>query len=180
MEKKILRKDILEKLKNINSKERLSFEKAIYKKLFENENFKKAKCIGLTIPFGTEINTYPIIEKLLNEGKTVCSPICEKESRNMIFYKINSLDELVEGYYGIKIPPEKKENIVEKDMIDLILVPGVGFDKDNYRIGFGGGYYDRYLKDYKGYTISLAFKDQIIDKVPINEFDLPVNLVITN
>ena len=60
------------------------------------------------------------------------------------------------------------------------IVPGVGFDKDNYRIGFGGGYYDRYLKDYKGYTISLAFKDQIIDKVPINEFDLPVNLVITN
>ena len=116
----------------------------------------------------------------MNEGKTVCSPICEKENRNMIFYKINSLDELVEGYYGIKTPPEKKENIVEKDMIDLILVPGVGFDKDNYRIGFGGGYYDRYLKDYKGYTISLAFKDQIIDKVPINEFDLPVNLVITN
>ena len=180
MDKKILRKDILEKLKTINSKERLSFEKAIYNKLFENENFKKAKCIALTIPFGTEINTYPIIEKLLNEGKTVCSPICEKESRNMIFYKINSLDELVEGYYGIKTPPEKKENIVEKDMIDLILVPGVGFDKDNYRIGFGGGYYDRYLKDYQGYTISLAFKDQIIDKVPINEFDLPVNLVITN
>ena len=112
MDKKILRKDILEKLKTINSKERLSFEKAIYNKLFENENFKKAKCIALTIPFGTEINTYPIIEKLLNEGKTVCSPICEKESRNMIFYKINSLDELVEGYYGIKTPPEKKENIL--------------------------------------------------------------------
>ncbi|EGV09817.1 5-formyltetrahydrofolate cyclo-ligase [Parvimonas sp. oral taxon 393 str. F0440] len=180
MDKKILRKEIQEKLKNISDEDRKSFEEILYKKLFENENFKNAKCIALTIPFGTEINTYPIIEKLLENGKEVCAPICEKESRKMTFYKINSLDELIEGYYGIKTPPEIDENIVEKDQIDLILVPGVGFDKDNFRIGFGGGYYDRYLNDFKGYTISLAFKEQIIQKVPTNEFDLPVDLVITN
>ena len=98
----------------------------------------------------------------------------------MTFYKINSLDELVEGYYSIKTPPKIEKNIIKKDEIDLILVPGVGFDKNNYRIGFGGGYYDRYLKDFKGYTISLAFKEQIVEKVPTNEFDLPVDLVITN
>ncbi|MCZ7407683.1 5-formyltetrahydrofolate cyclo-ligase [Parvimonas micra] len=180
MDKKIIRKEIQEKLKKISDKDRKSFEEILYKKLFENENFKNANCIALTIPFGTEINTYPIIEKLLKDGKTACSPICEKESRKMTFYKINSLDELIEGYYGIKTPPKIEENIIKKDEIDLILVPGVGFDKNNYRIGFGGGYYDRYLKDFKGYTISLAFKEQIVEKVPTNEFDLPVDLVITN
>ena len=106
MDKKIIRKEIQEKLKKISDKDRKSFEEILYKKLFENENFKNANCIALTIPFGTEINTY--------------------------------------------------------------------------RIGFGGGYYDRYLKDFKGYTISLAFKEQIVEKVPTNEFDLPVDLVITN
>ena len=180
MDKKIIRKEIQEKLKKISDNDRKSFEEILYKKLFENENFKNANCIALTIPFGTEINTYPIIEKLLKNGKIVCSPICEKESRKMTFYKINSLDELVEGYYGIKTPPKIEENIIKKDEIDLIWVPGVGFDKNNYRIGFGGGYYDRYLKDFKGYTISLAFKEQIVEKVPTNEFDLPVDLVITN
>lgn len=180
MDKKIIRKEIQEKLKKISDKDRKNFEEVLYKKLFANENFKKANCIALTIPFGTEINTYPIIERLLKDGKTVCSPICEKESRKMTFYKINSLDELIEGCYGIKTPPEIEKNIVKKNNIDLILVPGVGFDDNNYRIGFGGGYYDRYLKDYKGYTISLAFKEQIVEKVPTNEFDLPVNLVITN
>lgn len=180
MDKKFLRKEIQEKLKKISIEDRKNFEEILYKKLFENENFKNARCIALTIPFGTEINTYPIIEKLLEEGKIICAPICEKETRKMLFYKISSLDELVEGHYGIKTPPEIEENIIEKENIDLILVPGVGFDKDNYRIGFGGGYYDRYLKDFKGHTIALAFKEQIIEKVPTNEFDLPVELVITN
>lgn len=180
MDKKIIRKQIQEKLKKISEEDRKIFEEILYKKLYENENFKNAKCVALTIPFRTEINTYPIIEKLLKEGKTVCSPICEKETRKMTFYKIDSLNELIEGYYGIKTPPEIEKNIVEKNDIDLILVPGVGFDKNNYRIGFGGGYYDRYLKDYKGHTIALAFKEQIVEKVPKNEFDLPVDLVITN
>ena len=60
------------------------------------------------------------------------------------------------------------------------MVPGVCFDKENFRIGFGKGYFDRYLKDFKGYTISLCFKEQIIQKVPRNKFDLKVKLVITN
>lgn len=180
MEKKFLRKEIQNKLKQISSETRKKYEEIIYKKLFENENFKKAKCIALTISFGTEINTFPIIEKLFEEKKIVCSPICNKETKEMFFYKFCSNEDLVQGYYGIMTPREIKENFIKKEDIDLILVPGVAFDKENFRIGFGGGYYDRYLKDFKGSTISLAFKEQIIEKVPRNEFDLPVGLVITN
>lgn len=180
MDKKTLRHIIQQKIKKLSETERKNKEKVLYEKLFENKNFKNANCIALTIPFGTEINTYPIIEKLFSCNKVVCAPICEKETKKMTFYRIKSLDDLIDGYYGIKTPPEIKENIIEKDNIDLILVPGVGFDSKNFRIGFGGGYYDRYLKDYNGHTISLAFKEQIIDKVPKNEFDLPVELVITD
>lgn len=180
MDKKFLRKEIQNKLKKISAFEKKQYENILYKKLFENEFFKKSKCIALTISFGTEIDTYPIIEKLLSEKKIVCSPICNKQTKEMIFYKFNSINELVDGYYGIKTPKEIKENIVEKENIDLILVPGVCFDKENFRIGFGKGYFDRYLKDFKGYTISLCFKEQIIQKVPRNKFDLKVKLVITN
>lgn len=180
MDKKTLRKEIQTKLKLISDENRKKYEEIIYEKLFENEKFKNSKCIAITIPFGTEINTYPIIEKLLDEKKIVCSPICEKESRKMTFYKIESLDNLIEGHYGIKTPLMVEKNIIFKEDIDLIIVPGVGFDRYNFRIGFGGGYYDRYLKDFKGHTISLAFKEQIIDKVPTNKFDLPVEFVITN
>lgn len=180
MDKSAIRKSILNNLKNLSTEYVKNSEEIIYIKLFSNEIFNKSKCIALTIPFGTEINTYPIIEYLLKNNKIVCSPVCIKETREMIFYRFDKIDDLVEGYYGIKTPPEIKENIVDKNSIDLIIVPGVGFDKDNYRIGFGGGYYDRYLQDFNGSTISLALKEQIIEKVPTNQFDLPVQIVITN
>ena len=178
--KKILRREILERLKKISLEERKNKESILYKKLFENENFKKANSVAITIPFGTEINTFPIIEKMLAEGKLVCSPICEKETKEMTFYRLNSINNLVLGDYGIKTPQKIEENKVEKDKIDLIIVPGVAFDETNFRIGFGGGYYDRYLRNFKGNTIALAFKEQIIEKVPTNKYDLPVELVITD
>lgn len=180
MNKSEIRRTILNKLKNLSKDYVKESEEIIYKKLFSDEVFKNAKCVALTIPFGTEINTYPIIENLLKNNKIVCSPVCIKETREMIFYKFDKVEDLVEGYYGIKTPKEIKKNIIRKEDIDLILVPGVGFDNNNYRIGFGGGYYDRYLKDFKGNTISLALKEQIIENVPINQYDLPVNKVITN
>lgn len=180
MNKSEIRKNILNKLKNLSEDYVKQSEEIIYKKLFLDDDFKNAKCVALTIPFGTEINTYPIIENLLKNKKIVCSPVCIKETREMIFYKFDKVEDLVEGYYGIKTPMEIKENIIKKENIDLILVPGVGFDKNNYRIGFGGGYYDRYLKDFKGNTISLALKEQKIEKVPTDQYDLPVQKVITN
>lgn len=180
MEKKEIRKNILNNLKILTEDYIKDSEEIIYRKLFSDEIFNNAKCVALTIPFGTEINTYPVIEYLFKNNKVVCSPICIKETREMIFYKFEKIEELVDGYYGIKTPLEIKENIVKKEDIDLILVPGVAFDKNNYRIGFGGGYYDRYLKDFEGNTISLAFKEQIIDKVPTDKYDLPVQKIITN
>lgn len=97
MDKKTIRKSILETLKNLDKNYVLNAEKSIYEQLFEDENFTNSKCVAITVPFGTEINTYPIIEKLLNDGKIVCSPICIKETRAMIFYKIESIESLVEG-----------------------------------------------------------------------------------
>lgn len=76
-------------------------------------------------------------------------------------------------------PKEHETDAVSKEEIDLVIVPGLLYNRAGYRVGFGGGYYDRFLKDYRGYTISLAFSFQLIDHLPHEEYDIPVGKMIT-
>ena len=94
----------------------------------------------------------------------------------MNFYTINSLKELKKGNYGILEPDNDK--LVNKKDIDLLIVPIVSYDKDHNRLGYGGGYYDRYLKDYEGKVIGLAFTFQQVEKLPVERFDLPIKTII--
>ena len=94
----------------------------------------------------------------------------------MNFYTINSLKELKKGNYGILEPDNDK--LVNKKDIDLLIVPIVSYDKDHNRLGYGGGYYDRYLKDYAGNVIGLAFTFQQVEKLPVERFDLPIKTII--
>ena len=94
----------------------------------------------------------------------------------MNFYMINSLKELKKGNYGILEPDNDK--LVNKKDIDLLIVPIVSYDKDHNRLGYGGGYYDRYLKDYEGKVIGLAFTFQQVEKLPVERFDLPIKTII--
>lgn len=84
-----------------------------------------------------------------------------------------------DGYFGLDEPDVKKTTPVKKDAIDLLIVPGLVFTKKGYRVGFGGGYYDRYLTDFTQPTVSLVHTKQFVEDFPIEPFDIPVQYLVT-
>lgn len=163
--------------------ERLSYElwcKDIQDKLFHSAEWKVAKTIGVTISRFPEVDTEQIIMRAWHEGKKVAVPKCFPKDKSMQFYLLEDFKQLETVYFGLREPIVSKVSACHKNAIDLMLVPGLLFDKEGYRIGFGGGYYDRYLTDFQGVKISLAFAQQVVEKVPTDIFDIPVHKLVTN
>lgn len=149
------------------------------KRLLDEPAINKAQTIAITLSNRPEIDTIYIIEALWKMDKRVVVPKCSPADRSMQFYEIESFAQTERAYKNILEPIPEMTELVEKKNIDLIVVPGVVFDRQGYRIGFGGGYYDRYLADFEGERISLAFDVQLIEAVPRESHDLPVHILIT-
>ena len=120
-----------------------------------------------------------MIESAWQSGKHVAVPKCNPDTREMDFRLITTFEDLETVYMDLKEPIVSRTVSIDKGQIDLQLVPGVVYSDEGFRIGFGGGYYDRYLTDYKGSRVSLAFDNQTSHEVPIEEHDIPVNKIIT-
>ena len=126
---------------------------------------------------GREPDTTELIEALWQRGKTVLLPRCLPK-RGMEARRIVSGSKLVYSAYGIP-EPDQECPVVLRDTIDLILVPNLCCDQQGYRLGHGGGYYDRYLAGYSGMTVSLCPEAWLQEQLPRDEYDLPVRLVLT-
>lgn len=178
MTKEEIRKYILDKRNALSGKERSEASKTIAKKLYELEAFKSAANIFLYSSFGSEVDTKPITERLLSEGKAVALPRCT-DDKNMVFHYIDSLDDLKSGYKRILEPDEKSPMALSEP--DIIIVPGVAFDANMNRIGYGRGYYDRVFKAIPLYVpkIALAFDVQIADEIPYETLDETMDIIIT-
>ncbi len=137
----------------------------------------EARTVLLFYGVNREPDTKALIQTLLKQGKTVALPKCLPE-RRMEVRIVRSLDDLKPGAYSIPEPVEDCP-VIERDRIDLILVPNVCCDKQGYRLGRGAGYYDRYLAGYTGITVALCPKQWLQERLPVDEFDLPVELVLT-
>ncbi|MBD7983155.1 5-formyltetrahydrofolate cyclo-ligase [Sporosarcina sp. Sa2YVA2] len=174
-----IRKSVLKLLNNMFEYEHDRKSAVIMNQLIESDSFKKAKCVAVTISRYPEVDTRPIIKYAWQMGKRVAVPKCNARTREMDFRTINSFEDLETVYMDLLEPIESKTKSVRKDEIDLQIVPGVVFSKEGYRIGFGGGYYDRYLEQYKGDSVSLAFEIQMMNEVPVQSHDLPVDRIIT-
>ena len=121
-----------------------------------------------------EVDTIKLIKHSLEREKKVAVPKCE--GNYIVFYYINNLEDLKEGSFNILEP---KANQMVKDFNNSIcIVPGIAFDKQNNRIGYGKGFYDRFLKDYKGIKIGLTYKECICDKIDVDENDVKMDKVI--
>lgn len=173
--KKKIRKTALEKRLNHPPKNLSRFSTTIRKKLLLRKEFKKAKTIFFYIPIKNEVDILSVIKKSF-KNKNVLVPKIEGEE--MHAYKINSLDDLVMGKFQTPTAKENCEKVNPKE-IDLILVPGIAFDKKGLRIGFGKGYYDRYLKKINAPKIALAYDFQIHENIPGEIHDERVDLIIT-
>lgn len=180
-EKKVLRNKILEIRDSLNNNEKELIDNKIFNELINTDLYKRSINIFIYISFSNEINTRNIIEKAFKDKKNVFIPKVYKDDKLMKAIKLNSIDELKKNSMGI-LEPIDDSNYIEKENIDLIVVPGVVFDKECNRIGYGGGYYDRYLKDIKSKEnkIALAYDLQIVDKIESEVHDIKVDYIITN
>ncbi len=174
MNKSVLRKKYLEIRKNITDKDIKSNE--IFNRLIQLEEFNNANVIAFYYPLRSEVNTLRMIKYSLENNKTVLLPKVIGEY--MVFYKINSFNNLKKSNFGIMEP--EGGIIFDKNSIDLIVLPGVCFDRNLNRIGFGKGYYDRYLEGYIGQTIGLCFEEQISEEeIQTSENDIKLKYIIT-
>lgn len=179
MEKADQRRKMIELLKTMQPEEHQMKSDAIVEFLKADEAFQKAETIGVTISAFPEVDTHRLIEYCWKAGKKTAVPKCDPVTRAMTFRIIEDFSQLETVYMRLLEPMEEKTQSVEPGEIDLLLVPGVVFSQDGYRIGFGGGYYDRYLTRYAGPTRSLAFAMQLVDAVPVEPHDIPVDCICT-
>ncbi|WP_338451630.1 5-formyltetrahydrofolate cyclo-ligase [Niallia oryzisoli] len=180
IEKNVLRKEIKKKLQAIPKSLYEHYSYQIAQSLYQDALWKSAHMIGITISNPPEVDTYQIIRKAWDEGKTIVIPKCEPKEKRMEFRILERFNQLESVYFSLFEPIEAKTKRVVPSEIDLLIVPGLAFTKDGYRLGVGGGYYDRFLQLYKGKTLSLAFQEQMVDGLPTESHDLPVEKIITN
>ncbi len=183
--KEILRKKMKKMLKSQKQSERRNKSTTIQKKLFKQKEFLTSKCVMLYVSKGTdEVETGSIIKKALYMGKKVVLPVTLEREKKMKPVRFKNFKQgFKKGSYGIYEPKESKsERPIRIKNIDLVIVPGLAFDKKNNRLGRGCGYYDRFLKKLPKDTpkIGLGFRFQLFKIVPTTGRDTSLTRVITN
>lgn len=178
-----LRKKLLSKLASKSPKELSKKSRLIAKKLFQEDLFIAARHVLFYVSLPKEVDTRPMIDRSLRLGKKVSVPKAGTRTKSLAFYSIkNRKTDLKKGAHGIMEPIPAKTRLVRPEKADLVIVPGVGFDGDNHRLGRGAGYYDRFLEKIgnKISKVGLAFSFQFVPKLPRHKHDQKVDKVITD
>ncbi|MCQ2523708.1 MAG: 5-formyltetrahydrofolate cyclo-ligase [Lachnospiraceae bacterium] len=184
--KEEIRIDLLNKRDSLSSEQWNGFSSKIQKTILESNLYKDSDKLFIYSDYHGEVGTLVLIEDALLKGKDVFLPKCHENftEARMDFYKITSTCELVNGYKGILEPMENLSNRFDyesnKESKLLMFVPGVVYDKNNNRMGYGKGYYDNYLKDKPNMIkIGIAFSLQVIDEIPVTENDIKMDFIVT-
>ncbi|HHW48021.1 MAG TPA: 5-formyltetrahydrofolate cyclo-ligase [Clostridiaceae bacterium] len=184
-EKRLIRKRILEirETADIGFIHEMSLR--ITKKFTSMDIFKKSETIMAYMDFRNEVATMDLIKFCISHKKRVALPRIEsRETGHKEIYPYVIHDILLDtepGFYGIMEPVRNPGNLVRPDEIDIVLVPGVAFSEGRYRIGYGAGYYDRFLKKVRTdcIKIGIAFEFQVLKSIPVEEHDVPLDMIIT-
>lgn len=153
--------------------------KEVSKKLSSLKLYNDCDTILCYASLEDEISTDRIIANALKDGKIVALPYCIDNEGNMEFYLINSLDDLKIGTFGVREPDINKCKKLSPNENALIIVPALCFDKRGYRIGYGKGYYDKYLQNHPLISVGLCYNSLVFNEIPSSEYDAPVNYIIT-
>ena len=175
-----IRRRIL-KLRNAMPREEIAAASLeIVKKLTEMEEIRRASTLMVFLSFGSEVHTDDLISWGWDAGKRIVVPLCCPETRELMPCRIDGLDELETGHYGIREPKASHLQPVLQREIDAVLVPAVAFDRRGCRVGYGGGYYDRFLPGCpQAAKIGAAFARQIIAAIPADPYDVTVDRIVT-
>ena len=169
-----LRKQVLHEMKAIPRTQKVTMDLALTERLLQHPFYQEAKVIASYLSFPHEFQTQELIEQALKDGKKVLIPKTYPKGR-MDFVVYNP-QQLVKTSFGL-LEPQGDLEVVDSSQIDLIHVPGLAFTTEGYRIGYGGGYYDRYLEHFTGHTLSTVYHYQVQDFIP-EDHDIPVQEVL--
>ncbi len=175
MDKKALRREISEKKRAMTPQQIEQTSLALAEKFFAHPAYKEAKTIFGYLSYNQEVRTLPILERALKDGKQVAVPKIIGDA--MVFIRLDDLSRVELGYCNI---PEPIDNgPVVEDTRALMLMPGLAFDPEGRRCGYGGGFYDRYLQEHPGHpTVALCYGFQMFDRLDTDEHDIPVDAVL--
>ena len=177
--KKSLRKLYIDERKNLSDKYKAESGKEIEKKFLSTEEYKNSSKIFIYINMKNEAPTVGIIKQALKDGKKVAVPVT-LTNREMFFVYIDGLDNLVKTKIGVYDPKAERKDEALPDEQTLLAVPGVAFDIEGKRMGYGGGYHDTYIEKYDvKNTVALAFDMQIKESIPTEKHDKAMKLIIT-
>ncbi|MBF0494840.1 MAG: 5-formyltetrahydrofolate cyclo-ligase [Candidatus Omnitrophica bacterium] len=178
-----VRKEMKSKLREQPASARRERSRNIQERLVSMEEFKLARTIMSYVSLATEVGTEYVNKVILEMGKRLAVPCLDIEKKAIVASKLESINNLVKGHYGICVPEEGLSNRIHNDEIDLVIVPALAFDRKNMRLGRGEGYYDRFLSSLdlaRVKTVGLAFNFQVLEHVPHASHDIPVSLVLVD
>ena len=170
--KKELRALCREKRKNIENKEKKSLE--IVRRALTLEEVSAADSWFIFYPLENEVNLLPLFEKAKAMEKKIAFPLCNDKDGNMTFHFANSLDELETGYFDLREPKKDLPEAIPENAV--IFLPALAIDRRGHRIGYGKGYYDRYLEKYaklNPFTVGVIFEELLFEEVPHDGHDIP-------
>jgi 5-formyltetrahydrofolate cyclo-ligase len=182
-EKRLIREQVIDLLRKQKKEDSLSKSRRILDKLFALKEFEEAETILFYASFNGEVDTFEMMKRGLQLGKRIALPMIISEDKKIVPALIKDVDFSLEtGPYGIKQPKQGRCQSLSPDQIDLVIVPGLAFDRDGHRLGRGAGYYDRFLSDDCSGTpsIGLAYDFQVVDGLPLEPHDQAVSFVISN
>jgi 5-formyltetrahydrofolate cyclo-ligase len=178
--KREIRKRVLGQRNLLSGEELASRSGEIIARLMRIEAIRSASTLMAYLSFGSEVAADDLIRWGWKEGKRIVVPFCPPEGREMTACRIDGFDELEKGRYGIRAPEAGRLRPVPSGEIDAVVVPAVAFDRRGYRVGYGGGYYDRFLPAAtRAIRIGAAFACQIIKGIPVGPYDVKMDCIVT-
>ena len=176
-----IRAEYSAKRKSLDAETKRKLDEAICKNAVSMASFRYADTVLLYAETDDEISVKAIAEAALAKGKRIAFPRCNKEAHTMTYHFVSSLDELTPDSYGIREPSETapvSDPSSDKSTV-ICFVPALDFDKAGYRLGYGKGFYDRYLTGFGGCSIGVVYSDAILKTVPRGRYDVSVDILLT-
>lgn len=175
MDKQALRKEIREKKRVMTEEMIVSKSLALGDKFLASEAYRQAKTIYGYLPYNQEVRTVDMLQQAIRDGKRVAVPKCYGDEMRFIY--LEDLSQVEKGYCGI--PEPVADGPVANDPTALVLMPGLAFTEEGLRMGYGGGFYDKFLAAEPHHpTLALCYDFQMVEHIPTEEYDIPVDTVI--
>lgn len=177
-DKKALRRLLIQKRHAFPIDLRSELSKKIADRLLVSDEYTECDTVLVFISTQIEVDTSPILAAALADGKIIGAPRCESGENVMDFFRIGCMGDLELGAFNI-LEPKQSCSKIESFSTAICIVPGLAYDVSGHRIGFGRGYYDRFLSNFDGVSCGICFDEFTVDNIPVEPTDIPVNMLVT-